>query len=44
VTQFAVDMVNPQLGEKVFDPACGTGGFLTCAYEHLKNKRIRLNS
>ena len=36
VTQFAVDVVNPQLGETVLDPACGTGGFLTCAYEHLK--------
>ena len=32
VTQFAVDMVNPQLGEIILDPACGTGGFLTCAY------------
>jgi type I restriction enzyme M protein len=31
-----VDMVSPQLGEVVFDPACGTGGFLTCAYEHMK--------
>jgi type I restriction enzyme M protein len=30
-----VDMTNPQLGEKVLDPACGTGGFLTCAMEHL---------
>jgi type I restriction enzyme M protein len=38
VTQFAVDMVNPQLGEKVLDPACGTGGFLTSAYEHLKKQ------
>ncbi|WP_071516116.1 class I SAM-dependent DNA methyltransferase [Geitlerinema sp. PCC 9228] len=38
VTQFAVDMVNPQLGEKVLDPACGTGGFLTAAYEKLKAK------
>lgn len=36
VTQFAIDRVNPQLGETVLDPACGTGGFLTCAYEHLK--------
>jgi type I restriction enzyme M protein len=35
-TQFAVDMVSPQLGEKVLDPACGTGGFLTCAYEHMR--------
>ncbi len=38
VTQFAVDLVNPQLGEVVLDPACGTGGFLTCAYEHMKRQ------
>lgn len=38
VTQFAVDMIDPKLGEKVLDPACGTGGFLTCAYEHLKQQ------
>ena len=38
VTQFAVDMVAPQLGEVVFDPACGTGGFLACAYEHMKGQ------
>jgi len=36
VTQFAVDMVNPQPGETILDPACGTGGFLTGAYEHVK--------
>jgi len=36
VTQFLTDMVNPQLGEKILDPACGTGGFLTAAIEHLK--------
>ncbi|WP_445489843.1 type I restriction-modification system subunit M [Niallia sp. 03133] len=35
VTQFMVDMVNPQLGEKVLDPATGTGGFLKSAIEHL---------
>ena len=33
-----VDMVNPQLGEKVLDFACGTGGFLVCALEHLKKQ------
>ncbi len=38
VTQFMVDMVNPQLGEKVLDPACGTGGFLTCAIEHMRKQ------
>lgn len=38
VTQFMTDIINPQLGETVLDPACGTGGFLTCAIEHLKNQ------
>jgi type I restriction enzyme M protein len=26
------------LGEQVLDPACGTGGFLTCALEHLRKQ------
>jgi type I restriction enzyme M protein len=38
LTQFMVDIINPRLGEKILDPACGTGGFLTCAIEHLKNQ------
>jgi hypothetical protein len=41
VTEFMVDRVNPQLGEKVLDPACGTGGFLTCAIEHVRKRRSR---
>ena len=40
VTQFAVDMVNPRLGEKVLDPACGTGGFLACAIEHVRKQDV----
>jgi type I restriction enzyme M protein len=36
VTQFMVDIINPRLGEKLLDPACGTGGFLTNTIEHLK--------
>jgi len=36
VTQFMVDMVAPRLGEVVVDPACGTGGFLTCTLEYLR--------
>ncbi len=36
VTQFMVDIVNPRLGEKVLDPACGTGGFLTCTIDHVR--------
>jgi type I restriction enzyme M protein len=40
VTQFMVDMVNPQLGEKILDPACGTGGFLTCTIEHIRKHGV----
>ena len=40
VTQFMVDTLNPQLGESVLDPACGTGGFLTCTIDHL-NAQIK---
>ena len=36
VTQFMVDIINPQLKETVLDPACGTGGFLTCTIDHKK--------
>ena len=38
VTQFMVDMVNPKLGETILDPACGTGGFLTCSIEHVRKQ------
>lgn len=38
VTQFMVDILNPQLGESVFDPACGTGGFLVNSIEHIKKQ------
>ncbi|MBX9886996.1 MAG: type I restriction-modification system subunit M [Flavobacteriaceae bacterium] len=35
VTQFMVDMINPQIGDSILDPACGTGGFLTCSLNRL---------
>lgn len=41
VTEFMVRMVNPKLGEKVMDPACGTGGFLTCAIEHIRKADVK---
>ena len=41
VTQFMVDMTNPQLGEKVLDPACGTGGFLTSTIEHIRSGQVK---
>ena len=36
VTQFMVQVLNPKLGERVLDPACGTGGFLTGTIDHIK--------
>ena len=36
VTRFIVEMANPQLGEKVLDAACGTGGFLVDTIEHIR--------
>ncbi|MFC1978031.1 N-6 DNA methylase [Chloroflexota bacterium] len=38
VVQFIVAAVNPKLGETILDPACGTGGFLASAFEHLKEQ------
>jgi type I restriction enzyme M protein len=41
VTEFMVRMVNPKLTEKVLDPACGTGGFLTCSIEHIRKHYVK---
>ncbi len=38
VVKFMVEMINPQLGETILDPAAGTGGFLVSAFEHLKKQ------
>jgi type I restriction enzyme M protein len=40
VTRFMVEMVDPKLGEKVLDPACGTGGFLTNTIEHIRSRYV----
>ena len=34
-----IEMVNPKIGETIFDPACGSAGFLITAYERLKFKK-----
>jgi len=33
-----IEMVNPKIGETIFDPACGSAGFLITSYEWLKFK------
>lgn len=42
VVRFIVLVTDPQLGEKVLDPACGTGGFLSEAFEHLRKQCNRV--
>jgi len=41
LTEFITEMVNPRLNEKVLDPACGTGGFLTSAIENIRKQDVK---
>ena len=41
VTRFMVDRIDPKLGERIMDPACGTGGFLACAFDHVKSRYVK---
>jgi type I restriction enzyme M protein len=44
VTRFIIDRLDPKLGEQVFDPACGTGGFLACSVDHIKDHYVKTGS
>jgi type I restriction enzyme M protein len=37
-----VDVMQPRPGERISDPACGTGGFLLAAYEYISKQNPRL--
>lgn len=41
VTAFMVQQIDPKPGEILFDPACGTGGFLTCAIRHMRAAYVK---
>ncbi len=41
VTAFMADRIDPKPGETLFDPACGTGGFLTCALAHMREHYVK---
>ena len=41
VTAFMVDRLDPRPGETLFNPACGTGGFLTCAIRHMRERHVK---
>jgi type I restriction enzyme M protein len=38
VVRFMVQAIDPRPGESVLDPACGTGGFLVEAFQHLEKQ------
>lgn len=38
IVKLIVDLVDPNFGETIYDPCCGTGGFLIEAFKHIKNK------
>lgn len=35
IIKLMADLVQPQLGHRIIDPACGTGGFLLGAYQYI---------
>ena len=36
IVRFLVKLANPQLGNRIYDPFCGTGGILIESYKHIK--------
>ena len=41
IVKTMVRLVNPQIGEKIYDPFCGTGGFLIETFRHIYNNMAR---
>jgi type I restriction enzyme M protein len=44
IIDFMVACLDPQPGDKILDPACGTGGFLVSAYRHILAKSTSTGS
>lgn len=38
IVRLMTDLIDPKFNEKVYDPCCGTGGFLIQAFRHIKKK------
>lgn len=41
VTTFMSERIDPRPGEIILDPACGTGGFLTCSIRYMRERYIK---
>ncbi len=44
IIDFMVELIDPQKGEKILDPACGTAGFLISAWKHILKQNTQKNS
>jgi type I restriction enzyme M protein len=44
IIKLMAELVEPKLGQKVADPACGTGGFLLGAYQYILTDLVRQKS
>ncbi|WP_299664358.1 N-6 DNA methylase [uncultured Psychromonas sp.] len=44
ITKFIVAVTDPKLNESIIDPACGTGGFLACSFDHVKENYVKNSS
>lgn len=38
IVEFMVELIDPKLSETIYDPACGTGGFLVSSLKHVKKE------
>ncbi len=38
IIRFMVEVTAPQLGETIYDPACGSGGFLAAAFDFIRSR------
>jgi len=41
IIKLMADLVEPKLGKRIADPACGTGGFLLGAYQYILTELVR---
>lgn len=42
LARFLIDMLDPELGETILDPMCGSGAFLIAAVERLRDRWVTL--
>ena len=41
IVNLMVDIIDPKFGEKIYDPTCGTGGFLIATFNYIKKRSAK---